>query len=73
MSLAVGPGLLLLVFSAVIIRRHVRHRKKKMLKRKFFIKNHGQLLEQLVSHRSGIAEKMIIPLEELEKATHNFD
>uniref|UniRef100_A0A8R7UNB0 Protein kinase domain-containing protein n=1 Tax=Triticum urartu TaxID=4572 RepID=A0A8R7UNB0_TRIUA len=28
---------------------------------------------KLVSHRTGIAEKMIIPLEELEKATNNFD
>jgi serine/threonine protein kinase len=43
------------------------------MKRKFFIQNRGQLLQQLVSHRSDIAEKMIIPLEELEKATNNFD
>uniref|UniRef100_A0A8R7RG07 Protein kinase domain-containing protein n=1 Tax=Triticum urartu TaxID=4572 RepID=A0A8R7RG07_TRIUA len=44
-----------------------------MLKRKFFEQNRGQLLQQLVSQRADIAERMIIPLEELEKATNNFD
>uniref|UniRef100_A0ACD5Y217 Uncharacterized protein n=1 Tax=Avena sativa TaxID=4498 RepID=A0ACD5Y217_AVESA len=73
LSVAFGPGLLIMVVGAVLLRSHLRHRRKKLLKRKFFLQNHGQLLEQLVSHRSGIAEKMIIPLEELEKATNNFD
>ncbi|KAM3261614.1 hypothetical protein ACQJBY_052350 [Aegilops geniculata] len=44
-----------------------------MLKRKFFEQNRGQLLQQLISQRADIAERMIIPLEELEKATNNFD
>uniref|UniRef100_A0ACD5V9Z0 Uncharacterized protein n=1 Tax=Avena sativa TaxID=4498 RepID=A0ACD5V9Z0_AVESA len=44
-----------------------------MLKRKYFEQNRGQLLQQLVSQRADIAEKMIITLEELEKATNNFD
>lgn len=44
-----------------------------MLKRKFFQQNRGQLLQQLVSQSAGIAERMIITLEELEKATHCFD
>ncbi|XP_044392257.1 wall-associated receptor kinase 3-like [Triticum aestivum] len=44
-----------------------------MLKQKFIEQNHGQLLEQLVSQRTGIAEQMIITLEELNKATRNFD
>jgi hypothetical protein len=30
-------------------------------------------LQQLVAQRADIAERMIIPLEELEKATNNFD
>jgi hypothetical protein len=31
------------------------------------------LLQQLVSQRVDIAERMIIPLEELKGATNNFD
>ncbi|XP_037462698.1 putative wall-associated receptor kinase-like 16 [Triticum dicoccoides] len=42
------------------------------LKRKFFEKNHGQLLQQLISQSASIAESMIMTLKELEKATHNF-
>lgn len=44
-----------------------------MLKRQFFLKNRGQLLQQLVSQRADIAEIMVITLEEIEKATNNFD
>jgi hypothetical protein len=44
-----------------------------MLKQKFFKQNRGHLLQQLVSQKADIAEKMIIPLIELEKATNNFD
>jgi serine/threonine protein kinase len=33
----------------------------------------GHLLQQLVSQNTDIAERMIIPLVELEKATNNFD
>ena len=39
----------------------------------FFEQNRGQLLQQLVCHRTDIAERMIVTLEELEKATNNFD
>lgn len=44
-----------------------------MLKRHFFLKNRGQVLQQLVSQRADIAERMVITLEEIEKATNNFD
>jgi serine/threonine protein kinase len=44
-----------------------------MLRRKFFEQNRGRLLQQLVSQRTDIAERMIISLAELEKATNNFD
>ncbi|XP_044321049.1 wall-associated receptor kinase 3-like [Triticum aestivum] len=43
------------------------------LKRKFFKLNHGQLLKRLISQRAGVAERMIMTLKELEKATQNFD
>ncbi|KAM0903031.1 hypothetical protein ACQ4PT_018849 [Festuca glaucescens] len=46
---------------------------KKKMKHKFFEQNRGQLLQQLVSQKADIAERMIISLEELKKATNNFD
>jgi serine/threonine protein kinase len=73
LSVAIGPGFLLTVFGTILINRKLKHSRVKRLKRRFFIQNRGQLLQQLVAHRAGIAEKMIIPLEELEKATNNFD
>ncbi|XP_037419069.1 putative wall-associated receptor kinase-like 16 [Triticum dicoccoides] len=44
-----------------------------MLRRKFLTQIREQLLKQLVSHRADIAERMLISLEELQKATNNFD
>ena len=37
------------------------------------MQNHGQLLLKLVSQRADISGRMILTLEELEKATNNFD
>ena len=47
--------------------------KHKHFLKRFFKKNRGQLLQQLVCQRADIAERMIVTLEELEKATNNFD
>ncbi|KXG32614.2 hypothetical protein SORBI_3003G175100 [Sorghum bicolor] len=68
-----GAGLLVLVLGAVFVTRRIKHRRARMLKQKFFKQNRGHLLQQLVSQKADIAEKMIIPLIELEKATNNFD
>ncbi|XP_037442093.1 wall-associated receptor kinase 5-like [Triticum dicoccoides] len=72
-GVASGAGLVLLVFIGLFISKKLKHKRTQMLKRKFFEQNRGQLLQQLVSQRADIAERMIIPLEELEKATNNFD
>ncbi|KAK3164042.1 hypothetical protein QOZ80_1AG0011810 [Eleusine coracana subsp. coracana] len=64
---------MLLVLVAIFIARKHKQLKTKRLKQKFFKQNRGQLLQQLVAQRADIAERMIIPLEELEKATNNFD
>ncbi|CAL5013440.1 unnamed protein product [Urochloa decumbens] len=45
----------------------------KKMKERFFKQNHGLLLQQLVSQKADIGERMIISLGELEKATYNFD
>ncbi|KAK1695954.1 hypothetical protein QYE76_012651 [Lolium multiflorum] len=73
LSVASGPCILLLVLGALLISRDLKQRKARALREKFFSQNRGQLLKQLVSHRADIAERMLISLEELEKATNNFD
>ncbi|XP_051197416.2 wall-associated receptor kinase-like 6, partial [Lolium perenne] len=68
-----GAGLLLLALGAIFAIRKLKHHRAKVLKHKFFRENRGHLLQQLVSQKADIAERMIIPLVELEKATNNFD
>ncbi|VAI36018.1 hypothetical protein VPH35_092179 [Triticum aestivum] len=73
LSVALGPSLILFFLGGLLIVRKLKHHRAEKLKRKFFNQNHGQLLQQLVSQRSDIGERMIIPLKEIEKATNNFD
>uniref|UniRef100_A0A453SYI9 Protein kinase domain-containing protein n=1 Tax=Aegilops tauschii subsp. strangulata TaxID=200361 RepID=A0A453SYI9_AEGTS len=73
-GLGVGFGLLLLGLSAMFIRRRWRRDIQKKLRRKCFAKNHGLLLEQLISSSEDASERTkIFTLEELEQATNNFD
>ncbi|WVZ88168.1 hypothetical protein U9M48_034716, partial [Paspalum notatum var. saurae] len=74
-GLGVGSGAMLLftVLGTTFVIRKIKIQRKKRVRQRFFIQNRGQLLQQLVCHRADIAEKMNVPLEELEKATNNFD
>ncbi|CAL4992716.1 unnamed protein product [Urochloa decumbens] len=56
-----------------IIVRKIKVQRKKKLRETFFKQNHGQLLQQLVCHMADIGERMIVTLDEIEKATNNFD
>ncbi|KAF8711220.1 hypothetical protein HU200_029236 [Digitaria exilis] len=73
LSAASGPVLLLLGLGITLVPRKIKKHKMKVLKQKYFKQNRGQLLQQLMSHRADIAERMIIPMDELAKATNNFD
>lgn len=69
-----GFGILLLAlcatFSILRWRRHAQRR----LRRQYFHQNKGLLLEQLISSDENTNDKTkIFSLEELEKATNNFD
>ncbi|KAG2562246.1 hypothetical protein PVAP13_8KG238700 [Panicum virgatum] len=64
--------LLFLVLGTTFLIHRIMTRKKRMRQR-FFMQNHGQLLLKLVSQMADISERMILTLEELEKATNNFD
>ncbi|KAB8089426.1 hypothetical protein EE612_014357 [Oryza sativa] len=68
-----GAGLLAMAFGAVFLTRKIKNRRANMLRQMFFKQNRGHLLQQLVSQNTDIAERMIIPLAELEKATNKFD
>ena len=73
LSAASGPVLLLVVLGIMLVPRKIEQHKMKIMKQKHFKQNRGQLLQQLISQNADIAERMIIPLDELAKATSNFD
>ncbi|KAE8787654.1 wall-associated kinase-like 1 [Hordeum vulgare] len=72
-GVASGVGLLIMVFGVILVTRKMKQRTTKMLKKRFFKQNRGHLLQQLVSQKADIAERMIIPLVELQKATNDFE
>ncbi|URD87480.1 OsWAK receptor-like protein kinase [Musa troglodytarum] len=73
-GVSTGVGLLLLSTSLIILRTKWKKRKQKRIREKHFRQNHGLLLQQLISSREDVAERTkIFPLEEIEKATNNFD
>ncbi|PUZ62823.1 hypothetical protein GQ55_3G017600 [Panicum hallii var. hallii] len=74
-GLGVGSGeiILVLFIGGRFIIRIIQRRREKRMRLWFFKRNRGQLLQQLVCQRADIAERMILSLEELEKATNNFD
>ncbi|KAE8792278.1 Wall-associated receptor kinase 4 [Hordeum vulgare] len=72
LSVSSGPAILIFFLTSKIIIRKLKRQKEHKLRQKFFYQNRGKLLQKLVSHRSDIAERMIISLRELEKATNKF-
>ncbi|VAH86265.1 unnamed protein product [Triticum turgidum subsp. durum] len=69
-----GFGVLLLSFSATLFTRRWKVNVEKQLRRNYFRKNQGLLLETLLSSDESANENTkIFSLEELEKATNNFD
>ncbi|CAL9066593.1 unnamed protein product [Musa banksii] len=73
-GVSLGSGLLLLSISFIILRRKWKIRKQKKIRERHFHQNHGLLLQQLISSDEDVAERTkIFSLEEIEKATNNFD
>ncbi|XP_010279502.1 PREDICTED: putative wall-associated receptor kinase-like 11 [Nelumbo nucifera] len=75
-SLAVGlsVGLLLLLAAGYWLYKVLKRRKIKKRKEKFFKRNGGLLLQQQISSEKGSIEKTkVFKVEELEKATDNYN
>ncbi|CAL5009693.1 unnamed protein product [Urochloa decumbens] len=73
-GLSCGFGILLFGLSATMLIQRWKRNTQKKLRRKYFQKNQGILLEQLISSDENASDKTkIFSLEELEKATNNFD
>ncbi|XP_037489698.1 wall-associated receptor kinase-like 8 [Triticum dicoccoides] len=73
-AVTAGFGLLFSLMDATKITNKLKQRRAKKLRQKFFKKNHGLLLQQLISSNNDIAERTrIFSLEELEQATNKFD
>ncbi|VAH37823.1 unnamed protein product [Triticum turgidum subsp. durum] len=73
-AVTAGFGLLFSLLGAAKITNKLKQRRAKKLRQKFFKKNHGLLLQQLISSNNDIAERTrVFSLEELEQATNKFD
>ncbi|XP_066344556.1 putative wall-associated receptor kinase-like 16 [Miscanthus floridulus] len=69
-----GFGLLFSVLGVANVINKLKQRRAKLLRQKFFKRNQGLLLQQLISSNKDIAERMkIFSFEELEQATNKFD
>ncbi|XP_042410149.1 putative wall-associated receptor kinase-like 16 [Zingiber officinale] len=71
---SIGTSLLLLCVTLVIVGKKWKQRNLKKIRQRNFHQNHGLLLQQLISTSDHVDERTtIFSLEEIEKATNNFD
>uniref|UniRef100_A0A0E0KPF2 Protein kinase domain-containing protein n=1 Tax=Oryza punctata TaxID=4537 RepID=A0A0E0KPF2_ORYPU len=73
-GLGAGFGIILVVLTVLFLIRKRKNNIQKQLRKKYFRKNQGLLLEQLISSDECATDSTkIFTLEELKEATNNFD
>uniref|UniRef100_A0A8R7R6J3 Protein kinase domain-containing protein n=2 Tax=Triticum urartu TaxID=4572 RepID=A0A8R7R6J3_TRIUA len=73
-GLSSGLGMLLFGLTTIFLVQRWKRDVQKKLRRKYFRRNNGLLLEQLISGDENASErKKIFSFEELKRATNNFD
>lgn len=74
MGLGIGFAIILVALCSIFSVHKWRRDVQKKIRRKYFQDNQGLLLEQLISTDENAKDKTkIFSLEDLEKATNNFD
>ncbi|XP_042455480.1 wall-associated receptor kinase-like 8 [Zingiber officinale] len=71
---SIGTSLLLFCVIMVIVCKKWKQRKQQKIRKRNFLRNHHLLLQQLSSTSDHVEERTnVFSLEEIEKATNNFD